>query len=221
MRLLLVEDDEILSDGICEALRASFVVDHCQSVAQAVLAVDQVEYDTVLLDLGLRDGDGLQLLAKLRSSGSFVPVLIITARDTLEDRVRGLDSGADDYLTKPFGLPELEARVRALIRRRYFSAQAEVAVGNLRFDTVGRRVYVDDVAVDLSARESALLELLLLNLGRLVSKDQIIEKLSTSTDDIGPNAVEVYMHRLRKKIAAVGFEFRTLRGLGYMVQKTS
>jgi DNA-binding response OmpR family regulator len=163
--------------------------------------------------------DGLQVLARMRKRGGRTPVLILTARDRLTDRVDGLDLGADDYMSKPFDLPELEARVRALIRRAQGSASAEIVVGRLSLDTVGKRASVSGVAVELSAREFTVLEILMLRAGRVVGKSQLSERLYSFGEEAGPNAIEVYIHRLRKKLDPTVVGIRTIRGLGYLLEE--
>ena len=159
------------------------------------------------------------MLRRLRGRKSAVPVLMLTAFDTLADRVRGLDLGADDYLAKPFDLPELEARVRALLRRGSTQIAPSLLHGGLRLDTVARRVYHDDQALDLSAREFAVLELLLMREGRVVSKEHMVNHLYGWGDEVGPNAIEVYVHRIRKKLEPLGCEIRTVRGMGYLMER--
>lgn len=220
MRVLLAEDDDVLSDGISSALRQNgLVVDQVETGADADLALVSGNYDLVILDLGLPRLDGLSVLQHLRARGASVPVLIVTARHGLEDRVSGLDLGADDYILKPFDLPELEARVRALLRRGKWGNSLEIACGNLRFDTVGRRVTVDDQPVDLSAKELAVLEVLLQRAGRIVTKEQLAEQLYGWDEEVSHNAIEVNVHRLRKKLEPVGLNIRTIRGLGYLVEQ--
>jgi two-component system OmpR family response regulator len=221
MRILLVEDDPVLAHGIALALKSSSVVDHGSRVSFAIDALKQVQYDCVVLDLGLRDGDGLEVLKWLRSHRSAVPVLVVTARDTLADRIRGLDNGADDYLVKPFELAELEARIRALLRRRYMQLRNEISLGSLRFDSSGRRAFLDDKPLELSRRELGVLETLMLNVGRVVSKAQLLDSISSWEEELGLNAIEVYIHRIRKKIAPSGFSIRTFRSLGYMLENVS
>ncbi|HEY9760384.1 MAG TPA: response regulator transcription factor [Oculatellaceae cyanobacterium] len=219
MRILLAEDDEILADGISKALRqAGFAVDHVAAGGDADQALQSNSFDLLILDLGLPVLDGLEVLRRLRARKQVLPVLILTARDRLEDRVMGLDFGADDYLTKPFDLPELEARVRALLRRGRVAADVEVVYGPLKFDTVGRRVTVNDQHLELSARELAVLEILLQRGGKVVSKEQLIEHMYGWDEEVSHNAMEVNVHRLRKKLEVAGINIRTIRGLGYLLE---
>jgi two-component system OmpR family response regulator len=225
MRLLLVEDDPLLADGLTRSLGASgFTIDHAADGTSADHMLSSQAYDLIILDLGLPGLDGLSVLKRLRrrcGGSSTTPVLILTARAGLEDRVKGLDLGADDYLAKPFDLPELEARVRALVRRGKFGANPQLQHGRLRFDTIGRRALVDDEPLELSARELSMLETLLLSAGRVVSKEQLAEQLTGWGEAVGANAIEVYIHRLRRKVEAAGISIRTVRGLGYLLEKPS
>jgi two-component system OmpR family response regulator len=159
------------------------------------------------------------VLKRLRRRGATVPVLVLTARDALAARVKGLDLGADDYLTKPFDLPELEARARALIRRGQSGGSSLLTHGPLTLDTSGRRATLAGVALELSARELGVLEVLMLRSGRVVNKDQLAEQLYSWDDEVGSNAIEVYVHRLRKKLEPAGVAIRTIRGLGYLLEK--
>jgi two-component system OmpR family response regulator len=220
MRVLIVEDDPLLADGLTRSLRQSdFAVDCVPDGEQAdhVLAVQH--YDLVILDLGLPKVDGFEVLKRLRRRGSTVPVLVLTARDALADRVKGLDLGADDYLTKPFDLPELEARARALIRRGQSGGSSLLTHGPLTLDTSGRRATLAGAALELSAREFGVLEVLMLRSGRVVNKEQLAEQLYGWDDEVGSNAIEVYVHRLRKKLEPAGVAIRTIRGLGYLLEK--
>jgi two-component system OmpR family response regulator len=217
MRILLVEDDTILADALSRALvQAAHAVDVVATGEAADHALSLGVYGLAILDIGLPGLSGLDVLRRLRARRSTMPVLLLTAFDALEDRVRGLDLGADDYLSKPFDLPELEARVRALLRRGT-QATPWLEHGRLRFDTVGRRVFHDKRPLDLSPRELAVLELLLLREGRVVSKEQMVNHVYGWGDDVGDNAIEVHVYRLRKKLEPLGCEIRTVRGMGYLM----
>lgn len=223
MRILIAEDDHILADGLLRSLRATgAVVDHVTSGSEveAVLTANQ-EFDLLILDLGLPRMHGFEVLRNLRARGSKLPVLILTAADSVEQRVQGLDYGADDYMAKPFSLQELEARVRALVRRGASGAGNLIHHGPLVYDQAGRVASIDGKMVDLSARELGLLEVLLQRVGRLVSKEQLIERLCEWGDEVSNNAIEVYIHRLRKKIEKDPVRIVTVRGLGYCLEKIS
>jgi len=220
MRVLIAEDDPVLADGLTRSLRGSdYAVDCVTDGAEADLVLAAQNYDLVILDLGLPRLDGYEVLRRLRRRGSKMPVLILTARDALDDRVKGLDLGGDDYLTKPFDLPELEARVRSLIRRGQSGGGSLLSHGTLTLDTVGRRATLGGEALDLSARELGVLEVLMLRSGRVVNKDQLAEQLYGWDEEVGPNAIEVYVHRLRRKLEPAGVTIRTIRGLGYLLEK--
>lgn len=220
MRILVAEDDHVLADGLTRSLlEAGYAVDRVETGAEADRFLAGQMYDLAILDLGLPQLDGFQVLQRLRLRKSQMPVLLLTARDALEDRVKGLDLGADDYLTKPFDLPELEARVRALLRRSQGVAGATVDYGPLRFDMAGRRVFIEDQPLELSARELGLLEVLLLRAGKVVSKEQLLERMYSWDEGAGSNAIEVYVHRLRKKLDSSGVTIRTVRGLGYLLDQ--
>ncbi len=220
MRVLIAEDDQVLADGLLRSLRAAgFAADHVASGNEADAALSSHEFDVVILDLGLPKLHGLEVLRKLRARGSAVPVLILTAADSVEQRVKGLDLGADDYMAKPFSLQELEARVRALTRRGLGTASTILKHGPLSFDATGRVCYINEQMIELSARELSLLEVLLQRTGRLVSKDQLVERLCVWGEEVSNNAIEVYVHRLRKKIEQGPIRIATVRGLGYCLEK--
>ncbi len=220
MRLLLAEDDMVLRDGLTRTLQqAGYAVDSAKNGIDADHALAFQNYDLLILDLGLPKMDGLEVLRRLRSHNQTLPVLILTARDAVDDRVAGLDLGADDYLTKPFDLAELEARVRALVRRGQGAHSNLLNHGRILINIAGRRVYLDDIPLDLSARELGVLEILMLKAGQVVGKEQLAEKLCSWDEEIGPNAIEVYVHRLRKKLEPAGIQIRTIRGLGYLLEK--
>ncbi len=219
LHLLLVEDDAPLADGLANSLRQSgYSVDWSANGRAADAALMTREYDLVILDLSLPGLDGFEVLRRLRAQNKPLPVLILSARDASAERVRGLDSGADDYLTKPFDLEELEARVRALIRRSQGIASAVIGCAGLSLDTTARRVLNKGEAVELTGREYALLELLVLRAGHVVSKQQIAESLCEWGEEISPGAIEIHIHRVRKKIDGAGVALRTLRGFGYLLE---
>jgi two-component system OmpR family response regulator len=220
MRILIVEDDPVLADGLTRTLRAAdYAVDSASDGSEADHVLAAQNYDLVILDLGLPKLDGFEVLRRLRRRGSRIPVMVLTARDALEDRVRGLDIGADDYLTKPFDLPELEARVRALIRRGQSGGSSVITHGALTLDTAGRRATLNGEPLELSARELGVLEVLMLRSGRVVNKEQLAEQLYGWDEEVGANAIEVYVHRLRRKLEPAGVVIRTIRGLGYLLEK--
>lgn len=216
MRILVVEDDALLAQGLVRVLaRSGHAIDHVATGLQADHALQRTPYELVVLDIGLPDIDGFEVLRRMRRSRSTTHVLVLTARDAVEDRVHGLDLGADDYLSKPFAIAEFEARVRALLRRTPAPSGPRV-IGALSVDTDIKRVKVNDVRVDLTAREWALLELFLARPGRVLSKEQIAEQLGNYDDSLCPNTVEVYVSRLRGKIEPGGVKIRTVRGFGYL-----
>ena len=221
MRILIAEDDQVLADGLLRTLRANgAAVDHVASGSEADAALmTNNEFDLLILDLGLPRMHGLEVLKRLRARGSALPVLILTAADSVEERVKGLDYGADDYMAKPFSLQELEARVRALSRRGMGGATSTIKHGPLVYDQAGRVATIDGKMVELSARELGLLEVLLQRAGRLVSKDQLVERLCEWGEEVSNNAIEVYIHRLRKKIEKGPIRIATVRGLGYCLEK--
>lgn len=220
MRLLIVEDEARIVEVLRAALsRAGFAVDAVETVADARGALPAVAYDAVILDLGLPDGDGLELLAELRRSGRRVPVLVLTARDAVEARVTGLDTGADDYLVKPFATIELIARTKALLRRPGQALGTVLEAGNIVFDTIGRDVHVGSAVLPLPRQELAILEHLMRRLGRVVPKAVLEEKLYGIGEELGSNAIPVHVHHLRRKLAEVEAttEIHTVRGIGYLL----
>lgn len=219
MRILIAEDDSIIADGLARSLRqGGYAVDWAANGLEADTALLTASYDLLILDLGLPKLSGMDVLKRLRARNSQVPVLILTALDGTGDRVKGLDQGADDYMVKPFELPELEARVRALTRRSAGTAPT-IICGPLSYDQVGRVAQLQGQMLDLSAREIGLLEVLLSRMGRLVSKDQLVDHLCGWGEEVSHNAIEVYVHRLRKKLEPGGVKIATVRGLGYCLER--
>lgn len=220
MRILLVEDDKLLGDGVQAGLNQSgFSVDWVRDGIAAGLALQTGEFAAVVLDLGLPRLSGLDVLRRLRSAGNKVPVLILTARDTVEDRIKGLDSGGDDYLVKPFDLHELAARLRALVRRSRGEAAPLLRVGAVELDPAARRARFRGEPVELSSREFALLHELMLNAGRVLSREQLAEHLYAWGEEVESNALEVHVHHLRRKLAP-GL-IQTVRGVGYLIPRVT
>ena len=219
MRILIAEDDAIIADGLSRSLRqGGYAVDWAPNGTEADTALLTVAYDLLILDLGLPKLSGLELLKRVRGRNSAIPVLILTAMDGSGDRVKGLDLGADDYMVKPFDLAELEARVRALTRRSAGTTPS-IQCGALIYDQVGRVAQIAGQNIELSAREIGLLEVLLTRMGRLVSKDQLVDHLCGWGEEVSHNAIEVYVHRLRKKLEIGGVKIATVRGLGYCLER--
>ncbi len=216
MRILLVEDDTLLGQGASAGLvQAGWAVDWVTDGLDADAALRATSYDAVVLDLGLPGIDGLTVLGRLRGAKDATPVLVLTARDSLADRVAGLDAGGDDYLVKPFELAELQARLRALLRRSKGAAGPILRHGRVALDPASRTVQLDGEPVELSAREFATLQELMLNAGRVRTRSQLEDSLYGWGEEIGSNAVEVYVHNLRRKLYA-GL-IRTVRGVGYVI----
>jgi DNA-binding response OmpR family regulator len=219
MRILIVEDDSLLGDGIQAGLRqAGFAADWVRDglAADAALAVER--FAAVVLDLGLPRLSGLELLRRLRAAGNVVPVLILTARDAVADRVAGLDAGGDDYVVKPFDLDELAARLRALVRRAHGQAAATLRVGELELDPAAHAARFAGRPVELSAREFAVLQALTLNAGRVLSREQLEQALYGWGEEVESNAIEVHIHHLRRKLRAE--LIRTVRGVGYTMPRS-
>jgi two-component system, OmpR family, response regulator len=219
MRFLIVEDDAMLADGLARTLQAAgHAADCIASAEHAALALEHEPFDIVLLDLGLPGMDGFDLLKRLRKRGNTVPVIVISARDALGDRVRGLDLGADDYLVKPFEHAELEARVRALIRRRSTPVPPQLSYGRVSLDLAAREARIDEERVELTPREWALMELFLTQPRVALAKERIVQSLSSWDEGVSANAVEVYISRLRAKFESAGLRIRTVRGFGYLLE---
>ncbi len=217
MRILVVEDDPLLAESLVRALQQQgYGVGHARRGQDADSALRTHRFDLLLLDIGLPDVDGFEVLRRLRARSDETPVLVVTAREAIDERVHGLDLGADDYLTKPFSLSELEARVRALLRRTKPTVAARIVVGGLTVESAAKRARIDGKPVELTVREWALLELFLSRPGHALSKLTIAQTISDSVATIAPNTVEVYVSRLRSKLEPAGIVIRTVRGFGYL-----
>jgi two-component system OmpR family response regulator len=220
LRILIAEDDAILADGLAHSLRlAGHAVDWVKNGVEADSAIATGAFDLLILDLGLPKMNGFEALRRLRERGSRVPVLVLTAVDGVRERVRALDLGADDYLVKPYAFEELEARVRALIRRSHGGTSAVLTHAQLSYDQAGKVARINGVTLELSAREIALLEMLLQRAGRVVNKAQLVDHLCEWGEEVSTNAIEVYVHRLRRKLEQGGVRIVTVRGLGYCIEK--
>jgi two-component system OmpR family response regulator len=220
LRILLVEDNKALSEGLVAILRGSgYAVDvvHDGASANAVIATET--FDLVILDLNLPEMDGLDVLRSMRARQNKAAVLILTARGTQEEKIKGLDLGADDYMIKPFDISEFEARVRVLLRRQAGIRSSLVSYGNVSFDLNSRTFSAGGITVDIPARELGLLEILFMRAGKVVAKEAIIQSLTAFDDDLSANAIEQYVSRLRKRLAPHGLTVRTARGIGYYLDK--
>lgn len=218
MRLLLVEDDELLGDAVKTGLtQFGYVVDWLKDGETARNALKTESFELIILDLGLPRLSGINLLQKIRQEGNTTPVIILTARESVESRIRGLDAGADDYIIKPFDLNELSARIRALIRRSQGRADTTIQYRNVTLDPAAHSVMVDDEVVNVPRREFSLLQKLLENKGHVISREQLMQSIYGWDEDVDSNALEVHIHNLRKKLNAN--YIRTIRGVGYMVEK--
>jgi DNA-binding response OmpR family regulator len=215
MRILLVEDSELMADAIARGLSlAGFAVDRVDSAERAEAAFRTEHFDLAVVDIGLPGADGLSLVRSLRASGKSMPVLMLTARDTLEDKIQAFDIGADDFLTKPFEQAELAARCKALIRRASAVPNGEAVIGRLRIDFGGQQLRIDDAQVELTRREWLVFETLAVNAGRIISKDRLLQAAAGWEIELTPNAIEVYISRLRAKFGDAAV-IRAVRGLGY------
>lgn len=219
MRILVVEDDAAIAEAVCDSLRgAGHAVDHLANGKAAIAALQEHAFALVVLDLGLPGEEGGEVLRRLRAAHDSIPVLVITAREAVDLRVRTLDLGADDYLVKPFSLAEFDARVRALLRRQGNQGVPELRLGNLTIDLATRSAQVDGEPLELSAREFALLELLASRRNRVTSREHVIEALCTWNDALTDNGLDIAIHRLRRKLAGSRATVRTVRGLGYLLE---
>jgi DNA-binding response OmpR family regulator len=221
MRVLLVEDNERLAGFLAEGLwAAGFVVDSVGTAEEGDIALRVVDYDALVLDLGLPDRDGFELLSDVRKRGARIPVLVLTARDHVSDRVKGLNLGADDYLIKPFALEELIARLRALLRRPSETLSSVVTIGNVRFDVLTRELVIDGSPAALSRRECDVLEVLVRRIGRVVPNRMLDEKIYGFEDDVSINSIEATVSRLRRNLKRLGATptIRTYRGVGYLLE---
>ena len=219
MKLLLAEDDAILADALSASLKkAGFTVEVASNGAVAEYLLLRQPFDVAVLDLGLPMVDGLTVLKRVRAEKPALPLLVLTALDGLEHRVAGLNAGADDYLSKPFDFPELEARIRALLRRTRGGGPTAQQMGRLNLDRDAHRVTIDEATIEVSPREWLLLELLLVQRDKVVTKEQIAEAWAVDRNESAPSSIEVYIHRLRRKLEGSGLAIRTVRGLGYLLE---
>jgi len=222
VRILLVEDNQALAEGLSTILRGSgYAVDAVADGASAEAVAAAEAYDLVILDLNLPEMDGLEVLRSMRARHNRAAVMILTARGTPEERVRGLDLGADDYMIKPFDIPEFEARIRVLLRRQAGLRTSIVQHGSVTFDLTSRTFSSNGVPLDLPAREVALLELLFMRAGKVVSKDAIVQSLTGYDQDLSANAIEQYVSRLRRRLSLYGLTVKTARGIGYYLESVN
>ncbi len=216
--ILLAEDDRYLCDGLSRSLRfCGHKIDVALTGYEAEAAVSAVDYDLLILDIGLPFKSGFEILTWLRSIGKTLPVLILTARDTLSDRIRGLDLGANDYLCKPFDMGELEARIRALLRKEKWDNQTKIFSGNLTLDTLANQFFIDDEVLELTLREYTVLEFLIQKKGKLVMRDKMLDYLFDLEMDITGNALDIIIYRLRKKMEKSTCTIKTVKGLGFII----
>ena len=220
MKILVVEDDGVLGEALTGHLRRSGIeATLVEDGANADHLLATQRFDLLVLDLGLPIITGFEVLRRVRQRGDRLPVLVLTARDELHDRVRGFELGADDYLCKPFAMQELALRIKALLRRSYRVKDEALEVGRLRLDAPARRVTVDKIPIELSPREFDVLEILMLREGRVVSREDLMQRLYDADSEVGQNALEVFLSRIRRKIGGSGVVIRTIRGLGYLLEQ--
>lgn len=219
MKILLIEDDAVLTDGLSHTFgKSGYTVIPSSTATYAEHLLSTQDFDLIVLDLGLPDMDGLEFLRKIRQKQIPLPILILTARDDINDRIKGIEEGADDYMVKPFELKELEARIHALIRRCCGGFRHDIAFGRLMLNTRDNQILLDGKPFMLSPREYAILEILLLHAGKVVGKDRFAHRLTSESEALADNAIEVYIHRVRKRIEPYGLSIKTARGLGYMLE---
>jgi two-component system, OmpR family, response regulator len=220
MKVLLAEDDEYLLSGLVLALRhRGYMVEEVRTGPEALSALLTATFDLVLLDLGLPGLDGTEVLSELRSRGQDMPVIVITARDSVEDKIHGLDLGANDYLVKPFDFRELEARMRAALRKNNWRNKLEIEFGSLRLNTNSGQLLLHNEQMDLTPKEAVVLKTLMAKAGRVVSKRQIMDHVSDWMDESSENVVEIVVHRLRKKLESADVAITTVRGFGYVLEE--
>ncbi|MFN2329967.1 MAG: response regulator [Chromatocurvus sp.] len=219
MNLLLVEDDALLANGLLTAFeRENYQVAHAADGATAKSSLHAYDFDLVILDLGLPDMEGITILRDMRHTQNSIPVLVLTAREGVDQQVAALDAGADDYMEKPFDLRELLARVRALLRRSHTDFRNDIVVGSIRLNPVDKTLSTGSGRLSLPLREYEVLEALMLNSPRVVHKERLAQRMAISNEDVGDNAVEVYIHRLRRRLQPHGVAIRTMRGVGYLIE---
>lgn len=222
MNILLIEDDAVLADGLSHTLTDSgYTLSWASTAAYAKQLLAAQDFDLIILDLGLPDMDGLELLRRLRQRKMVLPILILTARDSINNRIEGIEQGADDYMIKPFELRELEARIHALIRRCYGGFDHTLELGRLALDPQHHQFSVDHEPLLLSAREYGVLEILFMQAGKVVGKDRIAQRLALDGEGLTDNAIEIHVHRLRKRLEPYGVIIRTVRGLGYLLENAA
>lgn len=220
MRILLVEDDNALGQAVLRALQhEGYATDLVRNAKSALHALQLEHFDMLLLDLGLPDVDGNDVIRNVRQLNLALPIMVLTARDAIESRVLALDLGADDYLIKPFEIAELNARIRALLRRRAGNAAPALQLGALKLDLSSKQAYVGKRSLDCSAREWSVLEYLALHAGQVISKEQLIQAIANWDQLLSANAIEAYVHRVRSKLGDCGVVIRTVRGFGYMLSE--